>query len=117
MPLDVVILAAGKGKRMRSDLPKVLHPLAGRALLAHVLAAARALAPRRIVVVVGHGGEAVREAIGDSDIAWVTQEPQLGPGHAVMQALPRLAKGGAVLVLYGDVPLIEPATLRLLAAA
>jgi len=115
--LDVVILAAGKGKRMRSDLPKVLHPLAGRALLAHVLDAAQALGPRRVVVVVGHGGEAVRGALARAGVDFVTQEPQLGTGHAVMQALPRLEKGGAVLVLYGDVPLIEPETLRPLAGA
>jgi bifunctional UDP-N-acetylglucosamine pyrophosphorylase / glucosamine-1-phosphate N-acetyltransferase len=115
--LDVVILAAGKGKRMRSDLPKVLHPLAGRALLEHVLDAAQALGPRRVVVVVGHGGEAVRGALARTGVDFVTQEPQLGTGHAVMQALPRLGKGGAVLVLYGDVPLIEPETLRPLAGA
>ena len=110
--LDVVILAAGKGKRMHSALPKVLHPLAGRPLLAHVLAAARELSPRRRVVVVGHGSEAVRAAIGAADVDWVTQEPQLGTGHAVMQALPKLGNDGAVLVLYGDVPLIEAASLR-----
>src|SRR5690348_8542898 len=105
-PLDVVILAAGKGKRMHSALPKVLHRLAGRPLLAHVVATARALAPRSLVVVVGHGADAVREAIADPRVDWVTQEPQLGTGHAVMQALPRLGADGVVLVLYGDVPLI-----------
>ena len=86
--LDVVILAAGKGKRMHSALPKVLHPLAGRPLLGHVLATARALSPRTLAVVVGHGAEAVRAAIAERDVEWVTQEPQLGTGHAVMQALP-----------------------------
>lgn len=111
IPLQVVILAAGKGKRMRSDLPKVLHPLAGRPLLAHVLAAARALSPRRLCVVVGHGGAVVRERLADREVAWVEQSPQLGTGHAVMQALPALAAGGIVLVLYGDVPLISSATL------
>ena len=111
-PLQVVILAAGKGKRMRSDLPKVLHPLAGRPLLAHVLAAARALAPRRLCVVVGHGGNAVRERLAAEAVAWVEQSPQLGTGHAVQQALPALEAGGTVLVLYGDVPLISPATLE-----
>jgi len=110
-PLQVVILAAGKGKRMRSDLPKVLHPLAGRPLLAHVLAAARALTPRRLCVVVGHGGNAVRERLAAEAVAWVEQTPQLGTGHAVQQALPALEAGGTVLVLYGDVPLISPATL------
>ena len=113
--LDVVILAAGKGKRMHSDFPKVLQPLAGRPLLSHVLATARALQPRRVVIVVGHGGDAVRSAIGEAGVDWVTQEPQLGTGHAVMQALPRLPRDGVVLVLYGDVPLIEAATLAPLA--
>ena len=113
--LDVVILAAGKGKRMHSDFPKVLQPLAGRPLLSHVLATARALQPRRVVIVVGHGGDAVRSAIGEADVDWVTQEPQLGTGHALMQALPRLARDGVVLVLYGDVPLIEAPTLAPLA--
>jgi len=116
-PLDVVILAAGKGKRMHSALPKVLHRLAGRPLLAHVLATARALEPRSLVVVVGHGAEAVREAAAEPDIEWVTQEPQLGTGHAVMQALPKLGSDGIVLVLYADVPLIERATLAPLAQA
>ena len=116
-PLQVVILAAGKGKRMRSDLPKVLHPLAGRPLLAHVLAAARALTPRRLCVVVGHGGNAVRERLAAEAVAWVEQSPQLGTGHAVQQALPALEAGGTVLVLYGDVPLISPATLEGLAEA
>jgi bifunctional UDP-N-acetylglucosamine pyrophosphorylase / glucosamine-1-phosphate N-acetyltransferase len=111
IPLQVVILAAGKGKRMRSDLPKVLHPLAGRPLLAHVLAAARALSPRRLCVVVGHGGNAVRERLAAEEVAWVEQSPQLGTGHAVQQALPALEAGGIVLVLYGDVPLISSATL------
>jgi bifunctional UDP-N-acetylglucosamine pyrophosphorylase/glucosamine-1-phosphate N-acetyltransferase len=116
-PLQVVILAAGKGKRMRSDLPKVLHPLAGRPLLAHVLAAARELSPQRLCVVVGHGGGAVRERMADREVAWVEQSPQLGTGHAVQQALPALAAGGTVLVLYGDVPLISSATLAGLAEA
>jgi bifunctional UDP-N-acetylglucosamine pyrophosphorylase/glucosamine-1-phosphate N-acetyltransferase len=110
-PLQVVILAAGKGKRMRSDLPKVLHPLAGRPLLAHVLAAARALSPRRLCVVVGHGGDVVRERLAGEEAAWVEQSPQLGTGHAVQQAMPALEPGGTVLVLYGDVPLISSATL------
>ena len=115
--LQVVILAAGQGKRMRSRLPKVLQPLAGRPLLAHVLGAARALSPSAICVVVGHGGEAVREALDSPDITWAEQSPQLGTGHAVMQALPSLEPEGLVLVLYGDVPLIAPGTLRALAEA
>ncbi|HXS51103.1 MAG TPA: bifunctional UDP-N-acetylglucosamine diphosphorylase/glucosamine-1-phosphate N-acetyltransferase GlmU [Usitatibacter sp.] len=114
---QVAILAAGQGKRMRSRLPKVLQPLAGRPLLGHVLASARALSPARICVVVGHGGAAVREALDAPDVAWVEQSPQLGTGHAVMQALPRLDAGGVVLVLYGDVPLIAPDTLRSLVEA
>ncbi|MCX7892009.1 MAG: bifunctional UDP-N-acetylglucosamine diphosphorylase/glucosamine-1-phosphate N-acetyltransferase GlmU [Burkholderiales bacterium] len=115
--MNVVILAAGKGKRMHSDLPKVLHPLAGRPLLAHVLATARALSPERVVVVYGHGGEAVREAIGGDGAAWVRQEPQLGTGHALAQALPHLDATVPTLVLYGDVPLTRAETLRRLAAA
>jgi bifunctional UDP-N-acetylglucosamine pyrophosphorylase/glucosamine-1-phosphate N-acetyltransferase len=88
MPLDVIVLAAGQGKRMRSALPKVLHPLGGRPLLAHVIDAARALKPRRIYVVHGHGGEDVRAAFKGAAITWVEQARQLGTGHAVMQALP-----------------------------
>src|SRR5579859_980873 len=99
--LQVVVLAAGQGKRMRSDLPKVLHPLAGRPLLGHVLATAGALSPERLAVVVGHGGSAVRDRLAAERVAWVEQSPQLGTGHAVMQALPQLAPGGIVLVLYG----------------
>src|SRR2546421_79271 len=115
--LQVVILAAGQGRRMHSDLPKVAHPLAGRPLLAHVIASARELAPRRLCIVVGHGAAAVREQVPAPDAAWVTQERQLGTGHAVMQALPALEAGGIVLVLYGDVPLIASATLRALVDA
>src|SRR6185503_9708774 len=117
MPLDVIVLAAGQGKRMRSRLPKVLHPLAGRPLLAHVLDNARALAPRRIMVVHGHGAEAVRAAFPDSGIEWVLQEKQLGTGHAVQQALPRVSGDPEVLVLNGDVPLARAETLRKLIAA
>ena len=111
-PLQVVVLAAGQGKRMRSDLPKVVHPLAGRPLLAHVLATARLLAPQRLCVVVGHGAQAVRERVADAGVEWVLQERQLGTGHAVMQALAHLDPEGTVLVLYGDVPLIASGTLR-----
>ena len=110
--LNVVILAAGQGKRMHSNLPKVLHPLAGKPLAAHVIDAARSLSPDRLCIVYGHGGEAVKNALAAPDLAWALQEPQLGTGHAVMQALPEIAAQGTTLVLYGDVPLIEPATLR-----
>ncbi|HXL76597.1 MAG TPA: NTP transferase domain-containing protein, partial [Burkholderiales bacterium] len=112
MPLDVIVLAAGLGKRMRSDLPKVLHPLAGRPLLAHVIDAARALAPRKIFVVHGHGADKVRAAFPDSGVDWVLQAEQLGTGHAVLQALSQLSSDANVLILYGDVPLVRPATLK-----
>ncbi len=111
MSLAVVILAAGKGTRMRSSLPKVLHPLAGRPMLEHVLDAARALSPQRICVVHGHGGEQVRERLDGNDIHWVEQAEQLGTGHAVGQALPVIEES-RVLVLYGDVPLTRPETLK-----
>ncbi len=116
--MEVVILAAGQGKRMRSVLPKVLQPIAGKPMLTHVLAAARALDAKRICVVYGHGGEVVRERLDAPDLAWARQEPQLGTGHAVQQALPHLTDGALALVLYGDVPLIGVPTLtRLVAAA
>lgn len=115
--MNVVILAAGQGKRMRSDLPKVLHRLAGRPLLEHVLASARSLAPRSIQVVYGHGGETVRESIGAEGLAWVRQVPQRGTGHALQQALPGLDASVATLVLYGDVPLTRRATLEKLIGA
>jgi bifunctional UDP-N-acetylglucosamine pyrophosphorylase/glucosamine-1-phosphate N-acetyltransferase len=112
VPLNVVILAAGKGTRMKSDLPKVLHPLAGKPLLAHVLAAADSLSPERICVVYGHGGEALPQAISRDDLAWAKQEPQLGTGHAVRQAVPHLNPDALCLILYGDVPLTRPETLQ-----
>ncbi|MCV2219205.1 bifunctional UDP-N-acetylglucosamine diphosphorylase/glucosamine-1-phosphate N-acetyltransferase GlmU [Thauera sp. Sel9] len=115
--MEVVVLAAGQGKRMRSVLPKVLQPIAGKPMLAHVLDAARTLDARRICVVYGHGGEVVREHLDASDLAWARQQPQLGTGHAVQQALPHLSDGDMALVLYGDVPLIGVSTLRRLAAA
>jgi bifunctional UDP-N-acetylglucosamine pyrophosphorylase / glucosamine-1-phosphate N-acetyltransferase len=115
-PLNIVILAAGKGTRMQSRLPKVLHPLAGRPLLAHVLAKARALKADRCIVVYGHGGEAVPAAFADSGATFVLQEPQLGTGHALQQALPHLLPGGHTLVLYGDVPLTGTDTLARLIA-
>jgi bifunctional UDP-N-acetylglucosamine pyrophosphorylase/glucosamine-1-phosphate N-acetyltransferase len=117
MPLEVVVLAAGQGKRMHSALPKVLHPLAGRPLLAHVLDAARALAPKRITVVHGHGGAPVKAAFRGARLVWVEQARQLGTGHALMQALPRISPKADVLVLYGDVPLTRPETLRALVEA
>lgn len=116
MPLSVVILAAGQGKRMASDLPKVLQPLAGRPLLAHVVATARALDPDAIHVVHGHGAERVRAAIASGDIQWVLQAEQKGTGHALAQAIPGIPDDHRVLVLYGDVPLIRVETLRDLVA-
>jgi bifunctional UDP-N-acetylglucosamine pyrophosphorylase / glucosamine-1-phosphate N-acetyltransferase len=110
--MNVVILAAGLGKRMHSDLPKVLHPLAGKPLLAHVVATARSLKPGLICIVYGHGGERVRAALAQDDLIWAKQEPQLGTGHALAQALPHLDPKVPTLVLYGDVPLIRAATLR-----
>jgi len=117
MKLAVVILAAGQGKRMKSDLPKVLQPLAGRPLLAHVVSSARQLEPSSIHVVYGHGGDAVRSALGAEKLGWSLQAEQLGTGHAVMQAMPAVADDELVLVLYGDVPLIRPATLAQLVAS
>ncbi len=116
MPLSVVILAAGQGKRMASDLPKVLQPLAGRPLLAHVVATARSLKPDAIHIVHGHGGESVRAAIAGADIRWALQAEQKGTGHAVVQAMPGIPDDHTVLVLYGDVPLIRAATLSDLVA-
>ena len=111
--LNIVILAAGKGKRMHSDKPKVLHALAGRPLLQHVLETATQLAPgKNTCVVYGHGGEAVPLALAQYGTGFVLQEPQLGTGHAVQQALPHLQDGSLTLVLYGDVPLIQRATLE-----
>ncbi len=117
MNLSVVILAAGQGKRMRSDLPKVLQPLAGRPLLMHVIDCARELAADDIAVVYGHGGEAVRAAISLPDVRWVLQPEQLGTGHAVIQAMPDIPAGNRVLILFGDVPLLRPATLSKMIAA
>ncbi|MGE0357158.1 MAG: bifunctional UDP-N-acetylglucosamine diphosphorylase/glucosamine-1-phosphate N-acetyltransferase GlmU [Burkholderiales bacterium] len=116
-PLQIVVLAAGEGKRMRSRVPKALHPLGGRPMLQHVLDAARRLAPARLAVVIGHGGEAVASRLAGPDVAWAVQERQLGTGHAVRQALPKLDALGVVLVLYGDVPRIATGTLRSLADA
>ncbi len=110
--MNIVILAAGQGKRMHSSLPKVLHPLAGKPLLGHVIDTARLLSPSGINVVYGHGGDAVLKAFPASDLAFALQEPQLGTGHAVMQALPQLDESQPTLILYGDGPLITSATLN-----
>jgi bifunctional UDP-N-acetylglucosamine pyrophosphorylase/glucosamine-1-phosphate N-acetyltransferase len=117
MQLSVVILAAGQGKRMNSDLPKVLQPLAGEPLLQHVIGAARALSPSSIYVVYGHGGAQVQAALHDEPVEWVLQAEQLGTGHAVMQAMCLIPDEHTVLVLYGDVPLISGASLAKLIAA
>jgi UDP-N-acetylglucosamine diphosphorylase/glucosamine-1-phosphate N-acetyltransferase len=117
-PLHVVILAAGEGKRMKSAVPKVLQRIAGRPMLAHVIATARELGPERIHVVYGHGGDQVRAAFaGEADLNWVEQARQLGTGHAVQQAMPDVPDGARVLVMYGDAPLFRAETLRRLLAA
>ena len=115
--LSVVILAAGQGKRMKSDLPKVLQPLAGRPMLEHVIDAAHSLDPEHVYVVYGHGGARVQAALHKAKVDWVLQAQQLGTGHAVMQALPVIPDEHTVLVLYGDVPLIGSASLAKLVAA
>lgn len=111
--MNIVILAAGMGKRMNSRLPKVLQPLAGKPMLRHVVEKARQLNPSKLIVVIGHGADAVRDAFVDaSDITFVMQEKQLGTGHALMQALPLCDLTSPTLVLLGDVPLIEVSSLR-----
>jgi bifunctional UDP-N-acetylglucosamine pyrophosphorylase/glucosamine-1-phosphate N-acetyltransferase len=110
--LNIVILAAGKGMRMHSDLPKVLHPLAGRPLLSHVLNIAWKLEPSRVCVVYGFGGDLVPQTINDGRIAWAEQVEQKGTGHAVRQALPYLGEAPVTLVLLGDVPLVEDETCQ-----
>jgi len=112
--MNVVILAAGMGKRMQSDLPKVLHPLAGKPLLSHVINTARALNPSRVCVVHGHGGDLVPSRLAAEDLHFVLQSPQLGTGHAVMQAADGLDDDMPTLVLYGDVPLTTAQTLQTL---
>jgi bifunctional UDP-N-acetylglucosamine pyrophosphorylase/glucosamine-1-phosphate N-acetyltransferase len=111
VPLSIVILAAGQGKRMKSDLPKVLQPVAGRPLLKHVIDAAHALEPTATYVVYGHGGDRVREVLQDEQVSWILQAERLGTGHAVAQATPQIPDDHVVLVLYGDVPLISHVTL------
>ncbi|MBK6597022.1 MAG: bifunctional UDP-N-acetylglucosamine diphosphorylase/glucosamine-1-phosphate N-acetyltransferase GlmU [Proteobacteria bacterium] len=112
MKLAVVILAAGQGKRMQSALPKVLQPLAGRPLLAHVIDTARALQPHSIHVVYGHGGDQVRSMLAEARVQWALQAEQHGTGHALMQAMPAVNDDELVLVLYGDVPLVRVETLQ-----
>src|SRR3954470_13808993 len=112
MALEIIVLAAGQGKRVSSNLPNILPPLAGRPLLAHVLDTAGALAPRKVVVVHGSGAEQVRSAFADSQVEWALQAEQLGTGHAVQQALPRISQDADVLILYADVPLVRSATLK-----
>ncbi|KXB32255.1 bifunctional N-acetylglucosamine-1-phosphate uridyltransferase/glucosamine-1-phosphate acetyltransferase [Dechloromonas denitrificans] len=115
--MNIVILAAGQGKRMHSNLPKVLHPVAGKALAQHVIDTARTLAPEKLIVVYGHGGDTVRATLAAADVAWAEQAQQLGTGHAVAQALPELGAAAQTLVLYGDVPLTTAATLKRLLQA
>ena len=117
MTVTVVVLAAGQGKRMHSDLPKVLHPVAGRSMIDHVLSTARAMSSAAPVVVHGHGGERLVSALADQHVVWAEQREQLGTGHAVAQALPHLPDEGMVIVLYGDVPLLRPESLEPLVAA
>jgi len=115
--MNVIILAAGMGKRMQSALPKVLHPLAGKPLLSHVIDTARALSPRQLCVVYGHGGEILPKTLQAADLVFARQEPQLGTGHAVMQGIPHLADDVPTLILYGDVPLTTAASLQALVDA
>lgn len=110
--MNIVILAAGQGKRMRSTLPKVLHPIGGKPMLRHVIELARQLRPTQLTIVLGHGKEQVSAAIAEPDIVWVEQKEQQGTGHALKMALPRLSSAEKTLVLYGDVPLLQAATLK-----
>ena len=117
MALDIVIMAAGKGTRMKSSLPKVLHKLAGRSLLQHVLQTSAGLDADRVIVVTGHGAEQVESAVAAPSLRFIRQMPQLGTGHAVQQAVPALHDEGTTLILNGDTPLIRAATARALVAA
>ena len=114
--LDILVLAAGKGTRMRSDLPKVLHPVGGKALVQHVVDTARKVGGQQILIIVGHGAEKVQERMAADDVKFVLQAQQLGTGHAVQQALPHLRNDATVLILYGDVPLTRAETLQKLIA-
>src|SRR5687768_8874294 len=112
MTLNIIILAAGQGTRMRSSLPKVLHPLAGKPLLQHVIETAQSLSPENIFVVYGHAGDKIKACFENTALTWVEQEQQLGTAHAVMQVLPLLKHpDDRVLILYGDVPLISKESL------
>ncbi len=114
MSLSIVILAAGQGKRMKSDLPKVLQPLASKPLLGHVIDTAKAMQADAIHIVYGHGGEQVKKAFASETLVWALQAEQLGTGHAVAQAMPQIPDAHQVLILYGDVPLIRTETLQAL---
>ncbi len=116
MSLSVIILAAGKGTRMNSAKPKVIHELAGKPMLQHVVDTSRALQPEQVIIVVGHEAEQVTRVVTDADIIWVEQTEQLGTGHAVMQCNEVVTAGNDILVLYGDVPLISAVTLQHLVA-
>src|SRR5476649_2262576 len=109
--LSVVILAAGKGTRMYSNLPKVLHPLSGKPMVQHVIDAATRLGVNNVYLVYGHGGDLLKQMFADNDLNWVLQAEQLGTGHAMQQAAPHFADDEDVLMLYGDVPLISVDTL------
>ena len=111
MPLTVIILAAGQGTRMRSTLPKVLQPIAGRPMLSHVVDTARGLGAADVCIVYGHGGDAVPDTVADESLRWALQAEQLGTGHAVQQAMPGTPAANQVLILFGDVPLLTAATL------
>src|SRR5690554_8040226 len=117
MSTTVIILAAGKGTRMRSSLPKVLQPLAGRPLLGHVIETAQQLQADNIITIYGHGGEQVQQAFAHETVQWVEQAEQLGTGHAVQMALPVLGQDGVSIILSGDVPCISQATLEQLVEA
>ena len=118
IPLNAVVLAAGQGKRMRSSLPKVLHPLAGRPLAAHVLSAVRSLSPWGIVVVIGHGADRVRDALSEGDVSFAVQDPPRGTGDAARVGLAALPNHGVTLVTIGDIPLVPAEALaRVVAAA
>ena len=112
MSLSIVILAAGKGTRMRSDLPKVLQPLAHKPLLGYVIDASSSFKPKELVVVYGYGGDLVKKTFPSPHIQWVEQKEQLGTGHAVQQAVPLIKDEGRTLILYGDVPLIDQKTIE-----
>ncbi|MGB6135613.1 MAG: NTP transferase domain-containing protein, partial [Shewanella sp.] len=117
MSLNVVILAAGKGTRMRSDLPKVLHPISHKSMVQHVIDTATSLGSDAIQLVYGYGAEKLQAALGEQTLNWVLQAEQLGTGHAVAQANPNINDDDIVLILYGDVPLIQQSTLENLLAA